>query len=166
MSTGKPIRLRKNRLHSQDDLCHACKDLFWYIAARHFLPIYCKPLVSRFLSVRIFYPDVQLLSPEVLLYLQCFPFLWDGWRYPDAVDVRTHSQDAFHTSHHDGGGRSGEPMHMGMPGVGTGLSLGKLSVAVRLNTADLRLVVLHGGGVFLEVGESPFPVSQQGFRQN
>ena len=44
-----------------------------------------------------------LTQPEVLVDLQRLPLLRDGGRYSDAAQVRTHSQDALHTAHHDGG---------------------------------------------------------------
>ena len=121
---------------------------------------------TGFPAVRVLDSDMQMLSAEILLDLQVLPALRDGRGDPDSFRIRTQTQDPFHTSDHDRGSGAGQPMDMGAARMFAGAAFRKLAVAVGLQAADLRPVILGGRGIFHKVGEGAFPMPPEGFRQD
>ena len=90
----------------------------------------------------------------------------DRRREKEAAKVGTYAQNAFHTAHHNGGSGTGQPVDVRAARVYACLPFRELSVAIGLDSADLCLVVLHGGCVLAEIAERPFSVPEKGFGQN
>ena len=103
---------------------------------------------------------MELPPTEILPKLQRFPVTGDRGREPDTVQVWPDAENPLHTPNHDRRGRTGKPVYMGAAEVRTGFALGELSVTIRLDTTNLRLVILEGGDVFPEVAESPVSMTQ------
>ena len=114
----------------------------------------------------VLHPDVEPMATEVFFHGEGVPLFGNGGGQAQAVQIRPQAQNAFHTAHHHGGSRTGEPVNLGPAKVPAGGPFGELPVAVGFQMADLGPVVLGGRGILGEVSESPLPVTAQGLGQN
>ena len=110
--------------------------------------------------------DVELLAAETLLHLKAVPGVRDGREDGDAVRIRADAADALGAADHDGRGRAGEPVYMGTSLERRRLALGELAVYIRLEHADLGLVVQARGRGLEEILERAVAVAQQALGQD
>ena len=109
--------------------------------------------------------NVELSSPELLVYFKLLPFLRDRGGYFNAVQEGTYAQDPFHTAHHDCGSCAGKPVNMRPSQMRTVRPFRKLAVAVGFNDSYLCPVVLHGRCIFTEVPIGPAAMAEKRFGQ-
>ena len=114
----------------------------------------------------IFYHNMKMFSPEILLNGKLIPVRRNGWCNTKSSKVRTHAKDSFHTSYHYSGSSSGQPVHMGTTKMRAVFSFRKLSITVWLQFPDLSTIVLCRRCIFHKIGKCLIPMPQQCFCQN
>ena len=111
----------------------------------------------------IFDTDVKVFPSEILFHLECIPFFWNSRCDSDSVQVRTETENAFHTTDHYCRGCSCQPVYMRTSKVYTCTTFSKLSVTVRFQLTDLRTVILGGRCVLFKICKGTISVSAERF---
>ena len=109
---------------------------------------------------------MQVTATEVLFNLKAIPFFRNRRRNAKTIEIRTHSQNTFHASHHNSRCSSGKPVHMRAAKIRACFSLCKLTIAVWLKTTDFGTVILRSRRIFHKIGKSTFSMTAECFSKN
>ena len=109
---------------------------------------------------------MEMFPPEIFVNFKGIPALGDSRRDPDTFQIRPESEDSLYAADHHGGGGSRQPVYVGAAEMAAGRAFGKLTVAVRLEPADLCPVILCGGRILCKISECTVAMAAESFRED